>query len=118
MHPDRNPSDDAKEKFQQLQKVYAVLSDPDKCATILTCLERERSAVFNYLCDLQSLAHLLAISALCGDAVCFRRKLYDRTGSLEDAEEMGCEDFKAMYEYFKTQVELVRCPPVTCMVGL
>jgi DnaJ domain len=31
LHPDKNKADDAHEKFQQLQRVYAVLSDPKKC---------------------------------------------------------------------------------------
>eukprot|EP00884_Botryococcus_braunii_P011666 jgi/Botrbrau1/204/Bobra.0022s0184.1 len=30
LHPDRNPEEDAKEKFQSLQQIYGVLSDPDK----------------------------------------------------------------------------------------
>jgi preprotein translocase subunit Sec63 len=36
VHPDRNKSDDAKEKFQQLQRVYAVLSDPEKYGTFFS----------------------------------------------------------------------------------
>jgi DnaJ family protein C protein 9 len=31
LHPDKNPDDaEAKERFQTLQKIYAVLSDPEK----------------------------------------------------------------------------------------
>ena len=31
LHPDKNPGDEAaKDKFQTLQKVFAILSDPDK----------------------------------------------------------------------------------------
>lgn len=31
LHPDKNSASDAQEKFQQLQKVYGILSDPEKC---------------------------------------------------------------------------------------
>lgn len=35
LHPDKNKDDEeAKERFQTLQKIYAVLSDPDKCVTL------------------------------------------------------------------------------------
>jgi DnaJ family protein C protein 9 len=31
LHPDKNPDDEeAKERFQTLQKIYSVLSDPEK----------------------------------------------------------------------------------------
>lgn len=31
LHPDKNPDDEqAKEKFQTLQKIYSILSDPEK----------------------------------------------------------------------------------------
>jgi hypothetical protein len=36
VHPDRNKSEDANERFQQLQGVYAVLSDPEKCGTLFS----------------------------------------------------------------------------------
>lgn len=35
LHPDKSSAPDAQEKFQQLQRVYSVLSDPDKCASNL-----------------------------------------------------------------------------------
>ena len=35
-----------------------------------------------------------------------RRAAYDKTGSIDDAEELT-DDFKAMYEYFKSQFEEV-----------
>lgn len=62
MHPDRNrgKEDEAKERFQQLQKVYAVLSDPAK------------------------------------------RKVYDRTGRIDDADELAGEKFDQLYEYYRT----------------
>lgn len=62
LHPDRNRGEEeaAKERFQQLQKVYAVLSDPEK------------------------------------------RKVYDRTGSLDDAEELAGEKFDQLYQYYRT----------------
>lgn len=31
LHPDKNPGDEeAKERFQTLQKIYSILSDPEK----------------------------------------------------------------------------------------
>lgn len=32
LHPDKNDAPDAREQFQRLQRVYSVLSDPEKCA--------------------------------------------------------------------------------------
>eukprot|EP00892_Ulva_mutabilis_P004988 jgi/Ulvmu1/2861/UM146_0003.1 len=63
LHPDKNSAPDAQDKFQQLQKVYNVLSDPDK------------------------------------------RKIYDQTGSVGDAEDLNSKDFDSLYEYFKSQLE-------------
>lgn len=63
LHPDKNTAPDAQEKFQQLQRVYSILSDPDK------------------------------------------RKVYDQTGSIGDAEELDSSDFKSLYEFFKSQLE-------------
>eukprot|EP01024_Parvocaulis_polyphysoides_P071133 TRINITY_DN882_c0_g1_i2.p2 TRINITY_DN882_c0_g1~~TRINITY_DN882_c0_g1_i2.p2 ORF type:complete len:282 (-),score=54.95 TRINITY_DN882_c0_g1_i2:265-1083(-) len=52
LHPDKNQDDEeAKEKFQMLQRAYVILSDPQK------------------------------------------REVYDETGDLQDAEEMGDKDF-------------------------
>ncbi|KAJ7536004.1 hypothetical protein O6H91_12G053300 [Diphasiastrum complanatum] len=60
LHPDKNPGDqNAKEKFQALQSVIAILGDSET------------------------------------------RKVYDQTGSLEDAELSG-ERTQDLYEYFRT----------------
>jgi hypothetical protein len=37
-----------------------------------------------------------------------RRKEYDQTGSIEDAEDFTSEDFKSLYEFIKSQLEEVR----------
>jgi DnaJ-class molecular chaperone len=36
LHPDKNPAQDAQSKFQHLQRVYSVLSDPEKSALALS----------------------------------------------------------------------------------
>eukprot|EP01024_Parvocaulis_polyphysoides_P046210 TRINITY_DN43418_c0_g2_i1.p1 TRINITY_DN43418_c0_g2~~TRINITY_DN43418_c0_g2_i1.p1 ORF type:complete len:283 (-),score=62.04 TRINITY_DN43418_c0_g2_i1:329-1153(-) len=55
LHPDKNQDDEeSKEKFQQLQRAYVILSDPQK------------------------------------------REIYDETGEVEDAEEMGDQDYAEM----------------------
>ncbi|KAH7373601.1 hypothetical protein KP509_17G064300 [Ceratopteris richardii] len=60
LHPDKNPGDEnAKEKFQSLQNVFAILGDPEK------------------------------------------RKVYDETGSTEDAE-LSSETVKNLYQFFRT----------------
>lgn len=65
LHPDKNPGDqNAKEKFQSLQNVIAVLGDPAK------------------------------------------RKVYDTTGSIEDAE-LSSETVQNLYEFFRTSYRKV-----------
>eukprot|EP00775_Hariotina_reticulata_P010771 gene10771-10927_t len=59
-HPDRNKSTEATARFQALQRIYDVLSDPEK------------------------------------------RKIYDRTGSLQDCEELvQGDDFQDLYAAFR-----------------
>lgn len=36
-----------------------------------------------------------------------RRKVYDQTGSVDDAEGLKSGDFKNLYEFFKSQLEEV-----------
>lgn len=38
-----------------------------------------------------------------------RRHVYDRTGSIGDAEDLNRRDFKNLYEFFRSQLEEV-CP--------
>lgn len=59
LHPDKNPSPDAAEKFQTLQKVYGVLGDAEK------------------------------------------RRVYDETGRVDDADGLGREKFNDLYEYYR-----------------
>ena len=59
LHPDKNPSPDAAEKFQTLQKVYGVLGDAEK------------------------------------------RRVYDETGRVDDADGLGGEKFNDLYEYYR-----------------
>lgn len=92
LHPDKNPSADAQEKFQKLQRVYTVLNDPKQCAP-----------------PLQSQAHCSTLAGLLIVLlmVLCRRAAYDRTGSLEDAEGLSGE-FADLYEFYRSQVEEVR----------
>lgn len=65
LHPDKNPGDqNAKEKFQSLQNVIAILGDPEK------------------------------------------RKVYDDTGSTEDAE-LSSETVKNLYQFFRALFKTV-----------
>lgn len=65
LHPDKNPGDqNAKEKFQSLQNVIAILGDPEK------------------------------------------RKVYDQTGSTEDAE-LSSEIVKDLYQFFRALFKTV-----------
>eukprot|EP00877_Chromochloris_zofingiensis_P001773 jgi/Chrzof1/11597/Cz06g01170.t1 len=60
LHPDKNPAQEAKEKFQALNRIYAVLGDPEK------------------------------------------RQIYDRTGSLQDCEDMAADDmFSELTKYYR-----------------
>ena len=43
-HPDRNPSEDANERFQHIQESYSVLSDPKKRTNYI---EQEYTEVLN-----------------------------------------------------------------------
>lgn len=64
-HPDRNPAPEATAKFQALQRVYDVLSDPQK------------------------------------------RQVYDRTGSLQDCEDLVQGDnFQELYEAFREALKV------------
>ena len=93
LHPDKNKSEDAHEKFQQLQRVYAVLSDPERC----------HSSPFR-LHDV----HMCHYPALRQQRP-RRRKAYYQTGSLEDAEELAGSSFTELYKYFRARVSEVWC---------
>lgn len=61
LHPDKNKNDEkATARFQQIKKVYDVLSDPEK------------------------------------------RKIYDQTGDMAEAEELGGGAYKEAYDYYRS----------------
>ena len=97
VHPDKSAAPDAREQFQRLQRVYSVLSDPEKYETSfrLVCKPAPPSS--------PSL-HPVGTAHCCSTC---RRKAYDQTGSLRDAEEFTSDEFKSLYEFIKSQLEEV-----------
>lgn len=98
LHPDKNAAPDAREQFQKLQRVYSVLSDPEKCDQPLLTLCQPPHLVPR---------ELNQVTSQTAFAPC-RRKAYDQTGSLQDAEDFTCDEFKSLYDFIKSQLEEVR----------
>lgn len=80
----------ASAKFQSLQRIYTVLSDPERLSLhehLLTTVCAEE--------DLPSPERVHQPVETC------RRKVYDQTGSLNDSEQLAGEDFDNLYNYFR-----------------
>ena len=77
---------EATQKFQSLQQIYGILSDEDK-----------------YACPGRSCTVLTAftLSACQHEPTLCRRKRYDQTGSLEEADELNSQSFDDLYSFYR-----------------
>ena len=119
LHPDKNPDDaTAKERFQALNSVYAVLGDAERQVAWDMYMQGGncvRIRVFNAgYWPFEIVININCVGCPRPD----RRKLYDETGIAHDLEHpASSSSFDDLYEYYRSMYAKVRRGAGLCAAG-